>query len=148
MSAGVISEQVRLQSVRRVPVTRVVLLLSCTRALRQQAGSLPGKPSFLNIGSAESYGKEQGANSPVSVRAAFAYGTALNWLTSNKRHHVIAGDTTILFWAERPGPEENLLLQVFAGAFGADDLERNDPPGDTQGAANHEARSQRLKGTL
>lgn len=114
------------------------------------AGGQPTGASLVsfNIGSAESYGKEQGANSPVSVRAAFAYGTALNWLTSNKRHHVIAGDTTILFWAERPGPEENLLLQVFAGAFGADDLERNDPPGDTQGAANDEARSQRLKGTL
>lgn len=72
----------------------------------------------FNFKSSESYGKSQGDNSPVSERAAFAYGTALNWLVSRERHHVLAGDTTIVFWAERAGPEEDLTLALLGEAFG------------------------------
>lgn len=72
----------------------------------------------FNIPSAESYGKKQGTNSPVSESAAFAYATALNWLTSNERHRLLIGDTTVVFWAEKAGPEEDLMLELFSGAFG------------------------------
>jgi len=85
------------------------------------AQSTGGSLVSFNFKAAESYGKEQGGNSPVSERAAFAYGTALSWLTSNSRHRVLAGDTTIVFWAEKAGPEEDLMMEVFAGAFGMDD---------------------------
>lgn len=91
----------------------------------------------FNFRAAESYGKEQGRNSPVSKQAAFAYGTALNWLVSNSRHRVLAGDTTIVFWAERAGPEENLMSEMFAGAFGMDEREDKDDPASER-TAHHE----------
>jgi CRISPR-associated protein Csd1 len=49
----------------------------------------------------ESYGKEQGANAPVSEEAAFRYGAALNWLLdrSNARSFRL-GETTVVFWAD------------------------------------------------
>lgn len=85
------------------------------------AGAKTTPPTLVcfNFAAAESYGKSQGANSPVGERAAFAYATALNWLTSNERHRVVMGDTTAVFWAERAGPEENLLLDLFADAVGS-----------------------------
>lgn len=45
-----------------------------------------------------SYDKEQGANSPVSEYAAFAYTSALNYLISDMKHRETLGDTTILYW--------------------------------------------------
>lgn len=88
-------------------------------------GAQPTGASLVsfNFEAAESYRKKQGKNSPVSKRAAFAYGTALNWLASNSRHRVLAGDTTIVFWAERAGPEEDLMAELFIDTFGADDRE-------------------------
>jgi CRISPR-associated protein Csd1 len=65
----------------------------------------------------ESYGKSQGANAPVSVRAAHAYGTALNTLLSLKegvdakgrprwKNRVQIGDASTVFWAEAEGGPE------------------------------------------
>ncbi len=54
-----------------------------------------------------SYGKSQGANAPVSERAAFAYATALNHLLrrdEQNRQRLRAGDTTMVFWAQAPDP--------------------------------------------
>lgn len=42
----------------------------------------------------------QGENAPVSERAAFAYGTALNHLLSDKTHAKQMGDTTVVYWSE------------------------------------------------
>ncbi len=49
-----------------------------------------------------SYGYDgmQGENAPVSERAAFAYGTALNHLLSDKAHAKQMGDTTVVYWSE------------------------------------------------
>lgn len=53
-----------------------------------------------------SYGNEQGANAPVSERAAFAYTTALNALLArDSGHSVRLADTTIAFWADTPAAE-------------------------------------------
>ncbi|WGF90739.1 type I-C CRISPR-associated protein Cas8c/Csd1 [Marinivivus vitaminiproducens] len=53
-----------------------------------------------------SYGKEQGANAPVSEAAAFAYGAALNaLLVRGSGNSVRIGDTTVAFWAEAPAAE-------------------------------------------
>lgn len=95
------------------------------------AGAKTTQPTLVsfNFAAAESYGKSQGANSPVGEKAAFAYATALNWLTSNERHRMVMGDTTAVFWAERAGPEENLLLDVFANAVGS--YAPNEPEGGT-----------------
>ena len=48
-----------------------------------------------------SFGKKQGANAPVSKRAAFAYTSALNSLLArDSRNCVRIGNTTVVFWAE------------------------------------------------
>ncbi|MDO4548054.1 MAG: type I-C CRISPR-associated protein Cas8c/Csd1 [Clostridia bacterium] len=56
----------------------------------------------FNAPAYESYGRDggQGLNAPVSKRAAFAYGAALNYLLSDDKHRVRLGDTTVVFWAE------------------------------------------------
>ncbi len=50
----------------------------------------------------ESYGNNggQGLNGPVSTRAAFAYGAALNHLLTSKENHMRMGETMVVFWAE------------------------------------------------
>ncbi len=100
----------------------------------------------FNFSATESYGKVQGANSPVGERAAFAYATALNWLTANERHRLLMGDTTVVFWAERAGPEENLLLDLFASTVGAYPTSEADASED--GARNDEESTGRVKSLL
>ncbi len=69
-----------------------------------------------------SYGKDQGANAPVSEFAAFAYTTALNGLLADSRHRVQIGDASVVFWAEPKAGEEqiaedaaSLMAQFFGG---------------------------------
>ena len=55
----------------------------------------------FNLDAFESFGKGQGANAPISARAAFAYTTALNrLLMRDSRQRVQIGDATTVFWAE------------------------------------------------
>lgn len=55
-----------------------------------------------------SFGKKQGANAPVSERAAFAYTSALNTLLArDSRNRTRIGDTTTVFWAEADGDPES-----------------------------------------
>ena len=79
----------------------------------------------------KSFGKERGANAPVSERAAFAYTTSLNMLLERgSRQRIRIGDATTLFWAEAAGNE--------AKAREAEDLFSilfSDPPTDEQEAA-------------
>ena len=58
----------------------------------------------FNLDAFTSYGKEQGANSPISQRAASGYGVALNFLLSrqNPNQPVFLGDTTVVYWANVP----------------------------------------------
>ena len=76
-----------------------------------------------------SFGKERGANAPVSERAAFAYTTSLNTLLERgSRQRIRIGDATTLFWADASGNE--------ARASAAEDLFSvlSDPPTDEQEA--------------
>lgn len=61
----------------------------------------------FNAPAYESYHREQGLNSPVSEKAAFAYTTALNYLLSaaNENQKFLIGDTTVVYWAESPQKE-------------------------------------------
>lgn len=61
----------------------------------------------FNAPAYESYHREQGLNSPVSEKAAFAYTTALNYLLSaaNENQKFLIGDTTVVYWAESPKKE-------------------------------------------
>lgn len=56
----------------------------------------------FNLDAFTSYGREQGANSPVSRRAASGYGVALNFLLSNQNPNrkILLGDTSIVYWAD------------------------------------------------
>ncbi len=61
----------------------------------------------------ESYGKSQGNNAPVGVVDAFKYATALNRLTLNRKRQVHLGDTTVVYWAEKPAEFEDELQSFF-----------------------------------
>lgn len=84
------------------------------------AQSRGGKIVSFNRDAFESFAKRQGANAPVSERAAFAYTTALNTLLApGSRQRVQIGDTTTVFWAEATNrgttEAEQLLLAMFDG---------------------------------
>lgn len=64
-----------------------------------------------------SYGKEQGANSPVGEFAAFAYTSALNYLLSDSNHRESLGDMTIVYWT---ASAKMAYLDLFSAYFGSD----------------------------
>lgn len=62
-----------------------------------------------------SFGKEQGANAPVSEQSAFAYTTALNYLLRRENNYCLTiGDTSTVFWAEA---DDNATAQAAEGFF-------------------------------
>ena len=62
-----------------------------------------------------SFGKEQGANAPVSEQSAFAYTTALNYLLRRENNHCLTiGDASTVFWAEA---DDNATEQAAEGFF-------------------------------
>lgn len=65
----------------------------------------------FQIESFRSYGKTQSYNAPVSEKAAFAYGTALNYLIASDTNRIRLADTIMVFWADKKGGklEENIL---------------------------------------
>ena len=69
----------------------------------------------------ESFAKEdakksgQGANSPISEAAAFAYCNALNWLLANRERRFRLGDATTVFWTDAPTPAEQLMPWMISG---------------------------------
>ena len=78
----------------------------------------------------KSFGKERGANAPVSERAAFAYTTSLNTLLERgSRQRIRIGDATTLFWADTSGNEAR--ASAAEGLFSM----LLDPPTDEQEAA-------------
>lgn len=102
----------------------------------------------FNLDAFGSYGKEQGANAPVSEAAAFGYGTALNILLGRgSRQRVQVGDASVVFWADasRVGEARAARAEALAGGlltrYADDDEEEDAAPGDGQEAA-------RLRDTL
>lgn len=67
----------------------------------------------FNLKASESFNKNQSYNAPISEEVAFGYTTALNYLIQNKRQTVHIGDTTLVYWAEKPSAiEETLFSQL------------------------------------
>lgn len=61
-----------------------------------------------------SFGKEQGANAPVSEVSAFAYTTALNYLLRRENGHCLTiGDASTVFWAEAADSETAAAAEDF-----------------------------------
>lgn len=75
----------------------------------------------FNAEAYNSYGKEQGANAPVSERAAFAYGTALNYLLADREHCVSLGDATVVFWAKDGGQASQGMMACMLGGGNVND---------------------------
>jgi CRISPR-associated protein Csd1 len=76
----------------------------------------------FNASAYESYGKTQSYNAPVSEDAAFHYGTALNSLLTgpqSKKHRIRIGDTTTVFWTEKPSALEDHFVGIFSGGSNA-----------------------------
>ena len=72
----------------------------------------------FNCDAFTSYGKDQSLNSPVSEQAAFRYCTALNAILSgprSDRHRFSLGDTTVVFWTDKPTTTEGWLADLFGG---------------------------------
>ena len=72
----------------------------------------------------ESYTKTQSFNSPVSGEAAFRYGASLNALLTgpkHSKHRIRVGDTTCVFWTEKPSFVEDAFADVFG--FGSNATE-------------------------
>lgn len=76
----------------------------------------------FNAHAYESYNREQGMNSPVSEKAAFAYTTALNYLlsSSNENKKFYIGDTTVIYWAES---EQKAYAKAFLGLCEPEEVE-------------------------
>lgn len=78
----------------------------------------------FNANAYESYGKTQSFNSPVSEDAAFRYGTALNSLLTgphSDKHRLRIGDTTTVFWTEKPTIVEDIFVNLFSSGSNATD---------------------------
>lgn len=68
----------------------------------------------FNSSAFESYGNEQSYNSPISTEAALKYGVVLNSLLTgpqSSKHRMRIGDTTCVFWTEKPTPVEDVFAQ-------------------------------------
>lgn len=85
------------------------------------AQSSGAKLVSFNLKSVESFGKEQGLNSPVSESAAFAYCNALNWLLARRERRFRIGDATTVFWTGEASPAEVLFPWMMSGTPEAED---------------------------
>lgn len=82
-----------------------------------------GSPAF------NSYGKTQGYNAPVSEKAAFQYGTALNALLSGRqsnKHRIRIGDTTCVFWTDQPSVFEDTFGLISSEGSNASEKAQDD----------------------
>jgi CRISPR-associated protein Csd1 len=82
----------------------------------------------FNLDAFRSFGKEQGANAPVSAPAAFAYTTALNsLLAKGSRQRMQIGDASTVFWAQ--SEQDTDFEDAFASFF---DTDQDDPDAHTE----------------
>ena len=85
----------------------------------------------FNLDAFNSYGKDQGFNAPVSKKATFAYTTALNYLLrKNSPQRMQIGDTSTVFWSEKPTTFESTIVDIFS------EPPRDDPDKNTQAVAS------------
>lgn len=90
----------------------------------------------FNLDAFTSYGKEQGANAPVSETSTARYGAALNrMLDKGSRNRIQVGDTTTVFWADASGASGKDAADT-ADEWAAQFL---DPPTDKEEAVNIKA---------
>ena len=109
----------------RGPIARLHPAVKGVRGAQSSGASIVS----FNLDAFESFDKRQGANAPVSERAAFAYTTALNALLApSSRQRIQIGDTTTVFWAEAADPEQSEAAEDLFSMLA-------EPPTDEQEAA-------------
>jgi CRISPR-associated protein Csd1 len=92
-----------------------------------QGNAFSSLVSFKDGKGYDSYGKEQGANAPISEEAEFAYTTALNHLLeSDSRNKFTVGNRTFLFWASKDDEAGRLAEKSIFSIF--DFNESDDDP--------------------
>lgn len=98
------------------------------------ATMIPGSQAVAKIVSFQvksgydSYGKEQGANAPISEESEFAYSTALkHLLRSDSRNKFLIGNRTFLFWASKDNEAGNQAEKGIFDLFGFSDADEDDP---------------------
>ncbi len=122
LEAGQGAEGVCLATGARAPIARL------HSAVKGVAGAQSSGASLISFekDAFKSFGKERGANAPVSERAAFTSATALNTLLErDSSHRFQLGDTTAVFWAAAPAGDP---AAAAAEALAA--IEANRPPGN------------------
>lgn len=82
------------------PYARIHEKVKGVRGAQSTGASLVG----FNLDSAESHGKKQGENAPISRNVASGYITALNYLLASKepKRNLLIGDTTVVYWSDKP----------------------------------------------
>lgn len=76
----------------------------------------------FNLESFTSYGKEQSYNSPVGKRAAFKYGTILNYLLrKGSKQKVLFGDSTLVYWSKSANTLQEDIAKAYISPFFRDD---------------------------
>lgn len=98
------------------------------------ATMIPGSQAVAKIVSFQvksgydSYGKEQGANAPISEESEFAYSTALKHLLRSDSHNkFLIGNRTFLFWASNDHEAGKRTEETIFDLFGFADVEEDDP---------------------
>lgn len=111
-----------------VPIARLHPAIKGVYGAQSMGASLVG----FNAPAFESYGHdgEQGLNAPVSEDAVFAYSTALNYLLSDKKHHMLLGDTTVVYWAEQYDDACTFAVSSLLGGPPVLGERSQDPDGD------------------
>ncbi|WP_372096871.1 type I-C CRISPR-associated protein Cas8c/Csd1 [Tistrella mobilis] len=95
------------------PIARLHPSIKGVRGAQTAGASLVS----FNLSAFTSFGKEQGANAPISERVAFAYGAVLNTLLRpTSAHRVQIGDATTVFWTDAPNPADDTASRVLANA--------------------------------
>jgi CRISPR-associated protein Csd1 len=95
-----------------VPIARLHPKIKSVTGAQSAGASLVS----FNAPAYESYGKDQSFNAPVSKKAAFQYGTALNSLLNgpkSSKHRIRIGETTCVFWTDQPSIVED-VFGIFA----------------------------------
>ena len=84
--------------------------------------------SFQKKSGYDSYGKEQGANAPISEEAEFAYSTALkHMLASDSRNKFLIGTRTFVFWSSSDGEAGQKAEESLFQMLGFSDDKDDDP---------------------
>lgn len=122
---------------KEAPIARIHPNIKGVRGAQTSGAALVS----FNLNAFTSYGKSQNFNAPISEAAAFGYTTVLNHLLSSPKNRLqLDGNTTAVFWSERPDGvrEENLMAQLLDFSEEDTDVGSDDGTGSGEDLATTE----------